>query len=54
VSAYLFDQKTIKQMEIDPNEGIIAETFDDVINNLNRSSNDIYYASQEEEDCDNE
>jgi hypothetical protein len=41
-------------MEIDPNEGIIAETFDDVINNLNRSSNDIYYASQEEEDCDNE
>jgi predicted ATPase len=54
VSAYLFDQKTIKEMEIDPNEGIIAETFDNVINNLNRSSNDIYYASQEEEDCDNE
>jgi predicted ATPase len=50
VSAYLFDQKTIKQMEIDVNEGIIAETFDDVINNLNQSSNDIYYASQEEED----
>lgn len=54
VSAYLFDQKTIKEMEIDPNEGIIAETFDNVINNLNQSSNDIYYASQEEEDCDNE
>jgi predicted ATP-dependent endonuclease of OLD family len=54
VSAYLFDQKTIKQMEIDPNEGIIAETFDNVINNLNQSSNDIYYASQEEEDWDNE
>ncbi|MFM5889428.1 MAG: AAA family ATPase [Dolichospermum sp.] len=50
VSAYLFDQKTIKEMEIDPNEGIIAETFDNVINNLNQSSNDIYYASQEEED----
>ncbi|MFN7529341.1 MAG: AAA family ATPase, partial [Dolichospermum sp.] len=50
VSAYLFDQKTIKEMEIDVNEGIIAETFDDVINNLNQSSNDIYYASQEEED----
>jgi predicted ATPase len=54
VSAYLFDQKTIKEMEIDVNEGIIAETFDDVINNLNQSSNDIYYASQEEEDWDNE
>ena len=54
VSAYLFDKKTIKEMEIDPNEGIIAQTFDDVINNLNQSSNDIYYASQEEEDWDNE
>lgn len=54
VSAYLFDQKTIKEMKIDVNEGIIAETFDDVINNLNQSSNDIYYASQEEEDWDNE
>jgi hypothetical protein len=54
VSAYLFDKKTIKEMEIDPNEGIIAQTFDDVINNLNQSSNDIYYASQEEEDGDNE
>jgi hypothetical protein len=47
-------EKTIKEMEIDVNEGIIAETFDDVINNLNQSSNDIYYASQEEEDWDNE
>ncbi|MFM7405329.1 MAG: AAA family ATPase [Cuspidothrix sp.] len=54
VSAYLFDKKTIKEMKIDPNEGIIAQTFDDVINNLNESSNDIYYASQEEEDWDNE
>jgi hypothetical protein len=54
VSAYLFDKKTIKEMEIDPNEGIIAQTFDDVINNLNQSSNDIYYASQEDEDWDNE
>ncbi|TAE61769.1 MAG: hypothetical protein EAZ87_00935 [Nostocales cyanobacterium] len=49
VSAYLFSNNTINPMEIDPNEGIIAETFDVVIDNLNQSSNDIYYASQEEE-----
>ncbi|MBE9057897.1 AAA family ATPase [Sphaerospermopsis sp. LEGE 08334] len=54
VSAYLFSDNTINQMEIDPDEGIIAETFDAVINNLNQSSNDIYYASQEEEDWDAE
>jgi hypothetical protein len=41
-------------MEVDNNEGIIAETFDNVINNLNQSSNEIYYASQEEEDWDEE
>ncbi|MTJ13603.1 ATP-binding protein [Anabaena sp. UHCC 0187] len=54
VSAYLFADNTIKQMEVDNNEGIIAETFDNVINNLNQSSNEIYYASQEEEDGDAE
>lgn len=54
VSAYLFINNTIKEMEIDQNEGIIAETFDQVINNLNQSSNEIYYASQEEEDWDAE
>ncbi|MFM5980298.1 MAG: AAA family ATPase [Sphaerospermopsis kisseleviana] len=54
VSAYLFSDNTINQMEIDHDEGIIAETFDAVINNLNQSSNDIYYASQEEEDWDAE
>ena len=48
VSAYLFDNKKIIPMKIDPNEGIIAETFDKVISNLNQSSNDIYYAIQEE------
>jgi predicted ATPase len=48
VSAYLFDNKTLTKMELDPNEGIIAETFDKVISNLNQSSNDIYYALQDE------
>lgn len=48
VSAYLFDNKTITKMELEPNEGIIADTFDQTINNLNQSSNDIYYAIQEE------
>jgi len=48
VSAYLFDEKTISLMELEPNEGIIAETFDKTINNLNQSSNDIYYAIQDE------
>jgi len=48
VSAYLFDNKTISLMELEPNEGIIAETFDKTINSLNQSSNDIYYAIQDE------
>jgi len=48
VSAYLFDKNTIMPMELEPNEGIIAETFDQTIDNLNQSSNDIYYAIQEE------
>jgi predicted ATPase len=52
VSSYLFADQTIKPMEIDPKEGIIAKTFDQVINNLNQSSNDIYYAAQEGEDLD--
>lgn len=46
VSAYLFDENSIKLMEIDNKEGIIAKTFDDVINNLNTSSDDIYYQKQ--------
>ncbi|HLP91295.1 MAG TPA: AAA family ATPase [Nostocaceae cyanobacterium] len=54
VSAYLFSDNTIHPMEINQDEGIIATTFDDVIDNLNQSSNNIYYASQEEEDWDAE
>jgi len=48
VSAYLFDNETIIPMELDPNEGIIAKAFDKIISNLNKSSNDIYYALQDE------
>lgn len=47
ISAYLFDDKKISLMEMDDDEGIVAQTFDDVINKLNKSSNDIYYAMQE-------
>ncbi|NOQ64791.1 MAG: AAA family ATPase [Methyloprofundus sp.] len=47
VSAYLFDDKKITPMILDEDEGIIAETFDKVINDLNKSSNEIYYAMQD-------
>lgn len=54
VSAYLFDNdnRNISQMKIDEDEGIIAQTFDDVINNLNKSSNEIYYAMQDAKEMD--
>jgi predicted ATPase len=43
VSAYLFDEKKVTEIILDEEEGIIAETFDDVINKLNEASDDIYY-----------
>jgi len=46
VSAYLFYNHTIEKMDIDEQEGIIAKTFDDVINDLNLVSDDIYYTKQ--------
>jgi predicted ATPase len=48
ISAYLFDHKKITPLEFIPDEGIIAETFDNVIRSLNQSSHDIYYTIQEE------
>ena len=51
VSAYLFDKNSILTMEID-DEGIIAETFDDVTNKLNNSSNKIYFAMQDAKEID--
>jgi len=50
VSAYLFDNNTITKMKID-DEGIIVETFDKVINELNKSSNEIYYAMQDSQEA---
>ena len=41
VGAYCFSDNTIKKMEISPEEGIIAETFDKVINDLNDSSYEL-------------
>jgi predicted ATPase len=46
VSAYLFCKNTIVKMDIDEQEGIIAKTFDSVINDLNLVSDDIYYTKQ--------
>jgi len=51
INAYLFDKNSIYKMDIDDKEGIIASTFDEVINNLNDSSDEIYY--QKEEDLNN-
>jgi len=43
VAAYLFKGKGIQRMEMDEEEGIIAETFDDVIRGLNKDSQEIYW-----------
>lgn len=46
VSVYLFKNRSIIPMEI-IEEGIIAETFDQVINSLNKVSDDIYFTKME-------
>ncbi|QQZ30396.1 AAA family ATPase [Thiothrix subterranea] len=43
VGAYLFDKNSIQTMEVSQEEGIIATTFDEVINDLNETSDDIFY-----------
>lgn len=43
VGAYVFDCGSLKPMEVN-NEGIVASTFDEQINSLNDSSDDIYYS----------
>lgn len=50
VKAYIVDGGTIEPMEINLQEGIIATTFDNVVNELNSSSDDIYYTKLEELD----
>ena len=46
VSAYLFSNNTIEELEVGTEEGIIAKSFDSVINDLNLVSDDIYYTKQ--------
>ena len=43
VAAWLFTDRSIVEMNIDPAEGIDAATFDDQIHELNETSDDIYY-----------
>ncbi|WP_081712932.1 AAA family ATPase [Burkholderia sp. AU4i] len=43
VAAYLFDDGEIIEMNITPEEGIAAKTFDSVIHDLNETSDSIYY-----------
>lgn len=44
VSPYLVKDGEVLQMEISDKEGIIASTFDEVINHLNESSDEIFYS----------
>ena len=46
VGAYLFDRQTITPFEIKDDDGIYATTFDEVIRDLNKVNNDIYYRIQ--------
>lgn len=49
VGAYLFDNQTIKDFEITSDDGIYATTFDEVIRDLNKVNDDIYYSLKEPE-----
>lgn len=46
ISPYLVKDGTVKPMEVSVEEGIIASTFDEVINQLNESSDDIFYSKK--------
>lgn len=48
IGAYLFEGSSISIMDVNSDEGIIAKTFDDIINTLNASGDEIYYAKQAE------
>jgi predicted ATPase len=48
INSYLLKDGLVKSMEISSTDGIIAKTFDDVINKLNDSSDDIYYTKMED------
>ena len=48
IGAYLFDQRRIKAFKIVPSDGIYATNFDEVIADLNKVNDDIYYSLQEQ------
>jgi predicted ATP-dependent endonuclease of OLD family len=48
INSYLLKDGLVEPMDITANDGIIAKTFDDVINKLNSSSDDIYYTKMED------
>ena len=50
VGAYLFDKHVIEPFEISPEDGIYATTFNKVIDDMNKTNNDIYYSLQEQKD----
>lgn len=50
IGAYMFANHTISEMEVNEREGIIAETFNEVINQYNDSNDEIYYAIVESEE----
>lgn len=47
VGAYHFTDTTIQSFQVTKQDGIYATTFDDVIRDLNKTNNDIYYSLQE-------
>jgi len=47
VSSWLFDEGSITEFDLTPGDGIHATTFDEVIEDLNRVNDDIYYSLQE-------
>ncbi|MEN9864609.1 MAG: hypothetical protein RL748_199 [Pseudomonadota bacterium] len=48
VQAWYFGENAISPMTIKQDEGIVASTFDQVIKQLNESSDDIYYTYRDE------
>ena len=50
VGAYVFKDHTIESSEITADDGIRADTFDNVIEQINAINDDIYYGIQERQD----
>lgn len=47
ISAYVYQNSQVSEMEITEDKGIIMGTFDNVINELNSLNNELYYLIQE-------